>query len=63
MFFRRKLKEPDPESEQQLRDQIKAEGGLEKKDMPAMIIAAFLVILPVAIAALLAIVLFALLII
>lgn len=62
MFFRRKLKEPDPEAEQQLRDQIKAEGGLEKKDMPAMIIAAFLVILPVAIAALLAIVLFALLI-
>ena len=50
MLFDRlkKLKKPDPEAEQKLRNEIDEMGGLEKKDMPAMIIAAFLVILPVA---------------
>ena len=61
MFFRKKLKKPDPEAEKQLRSQIEAEGGLEKKDIPAMVISAFLVILPAAIGALLVLVLFALL--
>lgn len=59
MFFRKKLKKPDPEQEQKLRDDIEANGGLEKKDLPAMIISAFLVIFPVALAALLILALFA----
>lgn len=59
MFFRKKLKKPDPEQEQKLRDDIEANGGLEKTDIPAMIISAFLVIFPVALGALLILVLFA----
>ncbi len=59
MFFRKRLKKPDPEAEQKLRDEIEANGGLEKNDIPAMLISAFLVILPVALAALLILVLFA----
>lgn len=46
------IKKPDKEKEKELRDQIEAEGGLEKNDMPAMIISAFLVFIPVAAAAL-----------
>lgn len=58
MIFKR-LKKPDPEAEQRLRNEIEENGGLEKKDLPAMLIAAFLVIMPVAIVALLVMVLFA----
>lgn len=43
----KKLKKYDPEAEQKLREEIEAEGGLEKNDMKAMIISALLVILPV----------------
>lgn len=46
MLFKR-LKKPDPEAEQKLRDEIEANGGLEKNDVAAMIISAMLVILPV----------------
>ena len=46
MLFKR-LKKPDPEAEQKLRDDIEAYGGLEKNDIPAMIISALLMILPV----------------
>ncbi len=49
----RKLKKPNPEAEKELREQIDAEGGLEKNDMKAMIIAALLVIMPVAVVVLL----------
>jgi len=45
----KKLKKPDPEKEKEFRNEIEEMGGLEKKDMPAMLIAAFLVILPIAI--------------
>lgn len=45
----KKLKKPNPEKEQQLRNEIEEMGGLEKKDMPAMLLSAFLVILPVAV--------------
>ena len=45
----RKLKKPDPEAEQKLRDEIEEMGGLDKKDIPAMLISAMLVFLPVAI--------------
>ena len=53
MFFRKRLKKPDAASEQKLRDEIEEMGGLEKNDIPAMLISAFLVILPIAIAVLL----------
>ena len=42
------IKKPDKEKEKELREQIEKEGGLEKGDMPAMIISAFLVFIPVA---------------
>ena len=56
MIFKR-LKKPDLEKEQTLRDTIENEGGLDKKDVPAMILSALLVIMPVAIVALLVMVL------
>lgn len=43
----KKLKKPDPEKEQKLRDEIEEMGGLDKKDVPALLLSAFLVILPV----------------
>ena len=52
MFFRKRLKKPDPEAESRLRKQIADEGGLEPKDMPAMILAAILTIMPVILAVL-----------
>ena len=42
------IKKPNKEKEKELREQIEKEGGLEKGDMPAMIISAFLVFIPVA---------------
>ena len=42
--LKRGFKKPNKEAERQLRNEIEAAGGLEKKDLPAMIIAAFLVI-------------------
>ena len=41
------LKKYDPEAERKLRREIEEDGGLEKNDVKAMIIAALLVILPV----------------
>ena len=55
----KRLKKPDPEKEQALRDQIEEYGGLEKNDMKAMILAALLTIMPVAIILFFLIVLFA----
>ena len=57
MIFKR-LKKPDPEVEQKLRDDIDAYGGLEKNDVLAMIISALLMILPIVVIALLVIVAF-----
>ena len=57
MIFRR-LKKPNPEAEQKLRDDIDAYGGLEKNDVLAMIISALLMILPVVVIFLLVIVAF-----
>lgn len=51
--WKKAFKKPDKQAEQALREDIDREGGLEKGDMPAMLISAFLVILPVAIGALL----------
>ena len=51
MLFGRKLKlikKPDKEAEKKLREDIENEGGLEKKDMPAMIMSAYLgIFLPI----------------
>lgn len=57
----RKLKKPDPEAEDRLFQEIEENGGLEKNDMKAMIIAGLLVIMPVAIVVMAVIVIFALL--
>lgn len=56
MLFGKKLKllkKPDPEKEKKLRDEIDKQGGLEKGDIPAMVISAMLIIVPVAVIALL----------
>ncbi|MBE6585138.1 MAG: hypothetical protein E7645_01275 [Ruminococcaceae bacterium] len=47
MLFGRKLKlikKPDKNAEKKFREDIENEGGLEKKDMPAMIMSAYLVL-------------------
>lgn len=53
----KKLKKYDPAKEQELYDEIEANGGLEKNDLKAMIIAAMITILPFALAILLILVL------
>ena len=58
-MFGRKRPKFDPEKEQNLRDEIEENGGLEKKDMLAMIFSAYLVFLPLAIGVLLVIALLA----
>ena len=52
-LFRKIIKKPDPEKEEQLRREINEAGGLEKKDIPAMIISAYLVIIPIVVGVLL----------
>lgn len=53
----KKLKKYDPVKEQELYDEIQANGGLEKNDMKAMIIAAMITILPFALVVLVVLVL------
>ena len=56
MLFGKKLKlikQPDKNTEEELREDIVKDGGLEKKDLPAMLLSAYLIIIPVALAALL----------
>ena len=56
MLFGKKLKlikKPDKNKEEELREDIVKDGGLEKKDLPAMLLSAYLIIIPVALAALL----------
>ena len=57
MIFRR-LKKPDPKVEQELFDEIERHGGLEDKDVLAMIISGLLMILPVGAIALMVIIAF-----
>ena len=45
----KRLKKFDPEKEKALRTEIEEGGGLEKNDMKAMILAAFLTFMPVVI--------------
>ena len=51
--FKRIFKKPDRENEEKLREEIEDEGGLEKKDLPALILSAYLLIIPIALVALL----------
>jgi len=48
MAIWKRLKKFDPEKEKELRNQIEAEGGLEKGDGLAMVLSALLVFLPAA---------------
>ncbi len=59
MFPWRKLKKPDPEKEAELNSKINEEGGIGGKDLFAMILSAYAVIIPVALAILLLIYLLA----
>ena len=51
--FKRIFKKPDKDVEETLREELENEGGLEKKDLSAMLISAYLIIIPVAIVVLL----------
>lgn len=59
MFFHKKLKKPDPEAEERLNKQINDEGGIGGKDLFAMIMSAYIVIIPIALGFLLLIYLLA----
>lgn len=50
MMWWNRLKKDNSEKQNELQNEIEEHGGLEKSDMPAMILSALLVILPVAIA-------------
>ncbi len=52
MFFKKRLKKFDPKDEENLANEIEAGGGVEKGDVAAMLISAFLVFIPVALLAL-----------
>lgn len=53
MSFRKIFKKPDKKAEEKLREDIETSGGLEKKDIPAMILSAYIVFLPIALGMLL----------
>ena len=56
MLFGKKLKlmkKTDEDAERRLREELEKEGGLERNDLPALIISAILVIVPIALIALL----------
>ena len=46
-LFSKFFRKPDEEKEKKLREELEAEGGVEKKDIPAMILSAYLVFIPV----------------
>ena len=43
----KKLKKPDPKAEEKLREEIAANGGLEKGDLFAMILSTMITFIPV----------------
>ena len=47
LFDKKHRKRFDPEAEERLRNEIEENGGLEKKDLPAMLLSAYLVFLPI----------------
>ncbi len=52
--FKRIFGKVDKSKEEELRNEIDEYGGIEKKDLPAMIISAYVVVIPIAVLALLA---------
>lgn len=48
MLFKHRLPKPDPEAEEKFREEVYEHGGFEKSDVLAMILSAFIVIVPVA---------------
>lgn len=58
-MFRKVFKKPDKEAEKKLREEIEKSGGVDKKDIAAMIFSAYAVFIPVALGLLLLIYLFA----
>ena len=51
--FKRIFKKPDENKEDELREELYEDGGLEKKDLGAMILSAYLIIIPIALGVLL----------
>ncbi len=45
-MFSKFFRKIDPEKEKRLKEELKREGGVEKKDIPAMILSAYLVFIP-----------------
>lgn len=45
-LFSKFFKKIDPEKEKKLKEDLEREGGIEKKDIPAMIFSAYLVFIP-----------------
>ncbi len=58
-MFKKIFKKPDKEAEKKLRDEIEKAGGVEKKDVAAMIFSAYLVFIPIVLGLLLLIYLIA----
>ncbi len=44
-FFSKIFRKIDPDKEKKFKEELENEGGVEKKDIPAMILSAYLVIL------------------
>ena len=57
MLWRKRLKPDDPEKLDQLQESIRNEGGLEKHDFLAMVLAGLIVLVPAALIVLLVLVL------
>ncbi len=57
MLWRKRLKPDDPEKREQLQESIRSEGGLEKHDFLAMVLAGLIVLVPAALIVLLVLVL------
>ena len=48
-LFSKFFKKPDVEKEEKFREELEESGGVEKKDIPAMIMSAYLIFIPVAV--------------
>ncbi len=59
MLFKKIFKKPDKEAEQRLKRELEEAGGVEKKDIGAMILSAYLVFIPIILGLLLLIAFFA----
>ncbi len=46
-LFSKFFRKPDLEKQEKFREELENSGGVEKKDIPAMILSAYLVIIPI----------------